>query len=208
MKFLSLFIITSLFMTSAFASTEVDYSEFEVKVTLKALDYADPISSSNEYKIGVTLINAESRNNLGSLIGSTSENIHAPFSNYIRIKPGKTVTVKSKILLPTKTIDSVKLRVGAVEADFTLVIPGPCCLLVNDDDSVVYESFILETQTFSSISADGVTEVEISITKTSQGSMGLKVLREKQKEQFIEETGVRFFESKMANLYSLILDTI
>jgi|GEM_PF-3495931 len=208
MKTLSLLFITLAFMTTIFANTEVEYSEFEVKVTIKALDYGDPMSSDNEYKIGMKLIDANTRNSLGSLLGSTSANIHAPFSDFKRIKRGESITVKSKILLPTKTINSVNLSIGAVEADFTIPIPGPCCLMVNDDDSVIYEKLSLEDHNFSSISADGVTGVEINLKKIAEGSMGLKLLREKQKELFFKESGIRFSESEMARLYSLILDTI
>jgi hypothetical protein len=208
MKLISFLFLSSLLITSAFANSEVEYSEFEVTVALKALDYADPISSNNEYKIGLSLTDAKTRNNLGSLIGSTSANIKTPFANYIRIKRGETASVTSTILLPTKTIHSLKFSVAAVEADFTLAIPGPCCIIVNDDDTVIFEKFSLVDQVHSLVSDDGVTEVDVTIKRVSQGSMELKTLKDKQKDLFIEESGVRFFDSKMLNLYNLILETI
>jgi hypothetical protein len=207
MKAFLFLLLTSILISSAFAKTEVDFSKFEVKVTLKAKDYADPFSYKNEYKIGLNL-RGTNNHSMGALIGSTSANIHAPFSNYIRIEKGGETTVTSMILLPTKSLDSIELRVAAVEADFSIPIPGPCCIIANDDDRVIYERFSLHGQTLSAVSDDGSTEVEVTITKLSEGLMDLSVLKEKQKNLFYEESGIRFFDSNMFNLFSLFLETI
>ncbi len=141
----SLTLAMVLFASNSFA-LEVEAQKLELSVEVKAKNYADVHDSSNEYKVDFSLQDKTGKHDgyPGPIIGvlkiSDSQNARLPFSKYETLRLEESFKRKTTIVLPTKTLEDTVLRLRLHEADFSIPFPGPCCILINDDDLELDES--------------------------------------------------------------------
>jgi hypothetical protein len=144
----------------------VSYRQFDIKVEIKAREYADAISSGNEYKLSMTLVRKEKYDTsmVGVLKGSTSENIYRPLTDNVGLQLGESETFHASVKLPETTANHLNLSVNILEDDFTIPIPGPCCMGANNDDMELRQKLPLAfSQTIKKIKGPSA-DITITIT--------------------------------------------
>jgi hypothetical protein len=208
----SLLLSSNLFAASNAIS--LDTKKYEVTVTIKAVDFGDSHDSSNEYKLDLKLqeMSTKASRDSGNIIGvfkaSHSKNIYSNFSRYDRLKIGQSITRKAVIVLPQSVLDNSKLQFAVYESDFSIPIPGPCCININNDDLEMRESIELslgeQEYTYFGPSA----EVNVKVKLISSSKMSLVEIIEAQLKYFYSESYVRLGESTKSMLQYHILKNI
>ena len=198
--------ITTLSAQKAY-SQEVEYEEYEVTLNIEAIGYEDTHDSINEYKVGFDLIKVNGGYLLGSLNGSSAENIYQFLTGYQSIEVGANKDFKTRILLPKKTLAKTLFRVAVIEADLTIPVPGPCCISINDDEQIAFEEIVLAESERTLISETQNTRAHLSIVKVREGEKDINEIKELQGKLFINGG---FFSSswkKLSLLKNFIDDT-
>jgi len=136
-----LLLTTLLFSLSTHASsTQLEAKRLQLTVTIEAINYGDVHDWSNEYKLDMRLsakhgnVLGRKGDTIGVLRGSHSKNPYVAFSKYETIGLGDQIVKKANITLPVSVLDNSMVILKLFEADFTIPVPGPCCININDDD--------------------------------------------------------------------------
>ncbi len=193
--------------TKSGQAKEVEYEEYEITLNIEASGYEDLHDSTNEYKVGFDLLKINGGYHLGSLNGSTAENIHQYLAGYQTLEVGDNMDFKTRILLPKKTIEKTFFRVSVLEADFTVPVPGPCCLNINKDDRILFEELVIAEGEKNLVSESENTRAHLSIVKVGEGLMDISEIKKMQSELFMKGG---FFSSswkRLSLLQNFIDDT-
>lgn len=188
-------------------SKEVEYEEYEITLNIEASGYEDSHDATNEYKVGFDLLKINGGYLLGSLNGSTADNIHQYLTGYQTVEVGDNKDFKTRVLLPKKTIAKTFFRVSVLEADFTVPVPGPCCININDDDRIVFEEMVISETEKSLVTESEHTRAHLSIVKVGEGMMDINEIKKLQSDKFINGG---FFSSswkRLSLLQNFIDDT-
>lgn len=165
---------------------EVEYEEYEITLNIEASGYEDTHDSTNEYKVGFDLLKINGGYLLGSLNGSTADNIHQYLTGYQSVEVGDNMDFKTRVLLPKKTIEKTFFRVSVLEADFTIPVPGPCCININNDDRIVFEEMVISESEKSLVTESDHTRAHLSIVKVGEGLMDIDDIKKLQSERFLK----------------------
>lgn len=141
-------IINYIFFPLIAASNTYDTKTYKVIIEVKAQRFADLHDYTNEYKLNLKLIEKKSMNN-GSTLGifkiSDSKNSFTNFSSKNPLSLGESFKRVTKVILPTTVLEKTMLKISVSEEDFTIPVPGPCCLYINNNDTEVSENIDLSS---------------------------------------------------------------
>ena len=183
----------------------------EVSIDVQATGYGDSHDSSNEYKLDLRLqaktgkIRNDSGPTLGVLKASDSKNVYAFFSPYERINFGDSLNRKTKVILPKTVMEKTKLKLKLLEADFTVPVPGPCCIYINNDDLEIEANIDLSRGEQSLIYKGASSTVFVEIKVISESDMDLDLILEQQMKYLYGESSVRFGKPMDLLLYQHVI---
>ena len=210
MKRLALILCFSL--PSLIFAKEVETLIYNVEVKITANSYGDSHDSTNEYKLDLRLqaknglYPGDSGNTLGVLTASHSSNIYKFFGDFERLQIGETATRISKVILPANVMKNTLLKLTLLEDDFTVPVPGPCCININNDDLEVKQFIDLAEGEKNIVFFGESAKVEVTIKLASQKLMNLKDILNEQKAYLYKDSIITLGSTKEANLYRHILE--
>lgn len=178
---------------------QVDYVEYEINLNIAALtaNHYFPFDSANDYKVGIELVGKSGYGMFGTLKGSTSTNIYQYFTAFEKVRIGESADFKARLILPVRMLEAFKLRVTVLEANFTIIVPGPCCLTANNDDRVAFDTYSIEEVETEVTPILDNTAATLTMIKVSDGSKSLEELLSAQRDLFIMDG---YFSSAEENL--------
>ena len=212
MKRLALILCFSL--PSLIFAKEVETLIYNVEVKITANSYGDSHDSTNEYKLDLRLqaknglYPGDSGNTLGVLTASHSSNIYKFFGDYERLQIGETTTRISKVILPANVMKNTLLKLTLLEDDFTVPVPGPCCININNDDLEVKQLIDLAAGEQNILFFGESAKVEVTIKLIEQRLMNLKDILSEQKAYLYNDLVLNLGSTKEANLYRHILENL
>lgn len=162
-------------------ASEVEYQEFEFNLDITALEATNYLSSTNNYKVGIDLVGKSGIALIAPLKGSTSANIYRYFQNSIPLRVDESTTIKGRLVLPTKALESLKIRITVLEANFRIVLPGGP-LVLNNDDRVAREAFYIEELQAEVNPLASNTSAALTIRKIGEGFTSFENIIEAQKD--------------------------
>ncbi len=181
-------------LTANTSALEVEAQKIELTVEVTAKNYADLHDSSNEYKVDFSLQDKTGKHAgypgliVGVLKISDSQNAYRPFSKYETLRLEESFKRKTTIVLPTTTLEDTNLRLKLLEADFTIPVPGPCCILINNDDLELDESVDLLTEDQNLIFHTPSAQVKVTIKKVKTFNAELEEIVNEQLSHLHEES--------------------
>lgn len=211
MKKLIFLILLAFFAHSAIAQdNQVDYAEYEINLNVAALtaNHFFPFNSTNDYKVSIELVGKNGYGLFGTLKGSTSSNIYQYMTAYRKVLIGESGDFKARLILPIKSLEEFKIRITVLEANFTVIIPGPCCLTANDDDRVAFDTYAIEEIETSVNPLLDNTDATLNITKILEGTSTIDELLSAQRDLFIMDGYFSTAEEKLKALQTVFLRTL
>ena len=98
------------------------------------------------------------------------------------------------------------LKLTLLEDDFTVPVPGPCCININNDDLEVKQLVNLAEGEQNIVFLVKAQKVEVTIKLASQKLMNLKDILNEQKAYLYKDSIITLGSTKEANLYRHILE--
>ncbi len=182
----------------------------DVRITVEAITFADHHDWTNEYKLDVKLVSTQNKfaPALGLFKISDSKNQFSNFTSKNPLKLGESFSRSTRVILPTTVLNKTGIRITLLEEDFTIPVPGPCCIYINNNDLEVSKTISL-SNTNEEIFLSGTTsEITISVKLIDTIELGLGSILKEQSRYLYRDSEFRFNQSYEKNLYLHVLNNI
>ena len=197
-------------LPSIISAKEYSTQVIDVKVTVEAVSFADHHDWSNEYKLDVKLVSTQNSSDpvLGLFKISDSKNQFSNFSSKNPLKLGESFTRSTRVILPTTLLNKTGIKITLLEEDFTIPVPGPCCIYINNNDLELTKTITLDQEEKEIILQGTTSEVSITIKVIDSVELELGRILKEQGKYLFRDRDFRVNRSYEKNLYLHFLNNI
>lgn len=182
----------------------------DVKIRVEAITFADHHDWSNEYKLDVKLVSTQEIGApvLGLFKISDSKNQFSNFSSKNPLKLGESFTRSTRVILPTTLLNKTGIKITLLEEDFTIPVPGPCCIYINNNDLELTKTITLNRGDEDIVFQGNTSEVTINVKVIDRIEWELGKILKEQSKYLHPDKDFRINRSYEKNLYLHFINNI